>query len=89
MLCAAQVAERTITSDLEELISAAVDTSKADYAVVTGALWKLCSSCLGKLKILKGSMQDLLGSTPNKGNAYMCCKYFAPLQSPKLWLSTD
>jgi Limiting CO2-inducible proteins B/C beta carbonyic anhydrases len=31
-----QVAERTITSDLEGLIKAAVDTEKADYAVVTG-----------------------------------------------------
>ncbi|GAB4818999.1 hypothetical protein N2152v2_006045 [Parachlorella kessleri] len=31
-----RVAERTITSDLEFLISKAVDTSKADYAVVTG-----------------------------------------------------
>lgn len=31
-----QVAERTITSDLEGLIKAAVDTQKADYAVVTG-----------------------------------------------------
>jgi Limiting CO2-inducible proteins B/C beta carbonyic anhydrases len=30
------VAERTITSDLEGLIKAAVDTQKADYAVVTG-----------------------------------------------------
>lgn len=32
-----QVAERTITSDLENLIKAAVDPKKADYAVVTGA----------------------------------------------------
>jgi hypothetical protein len=31
-----QVAERTITSDLEFLISRAVDTEKADYAVITG-----------------------------------------------------
>jgi hypothetical protein len=30
-------AERTITSDLEYLISKAVDTNKADYAVITGA----------------------------------------------------
>ncbi len=31
-----QVAERTITSDLEFLIAKAVDPAKADYAVVTG-----------------------------------------------------
>lgn len=31
------VAERTITDDLEFLIKNAVDPSKADYAVVTGA----------------------------------------------------
>jgi hypothetical protein len=31
-----KVAERTITADLEKLIGKAVDTSKADYAVVTG-----------------------------------------------------
>lgn len=31
-----QVAERTITADLENLISKAVDSSAADYAVVTG-----------------------------------------------------
>ena len=31
-----QAAERTITRDLERLISKAVDSSKADYAVVTG-----------------------------------------------------
>lgn len=31
-----QVAERRITYDLEQLIDAAVDTSKADYAVCTG-----------------------------------------------------
>lgn len=31
-----KVAERTITTDLEKLIGKAVDTSKADYAVVTG-----------------------------------------------------
>jgi Limiting CO2-inducible proteins B/C beta carbonyic anhydrases len=33
---AAQVAERTITDDLEFLISKTVDPQKADYAVVTG-----------------------------------------------------
>jgi len=31
-----KVAERAITSDLEKLIAKTVDTSKADYAVVTG-----------------------------------------------------
>lgn len=31
-----QVAERTITDDLEYLIKHSVDSSKADYAVVTG-----------------------------------------------------
>jgi len=31
-----QLAERTITDDLEQLIQHAVDPSKADYAVVTG-----------------------------------------------------
>jgi hypothetical protein len=31
-----KAAERTISADLEKLISKAVDTSKADYAVVTG-----------------------------------------------------
>eukprot|EP00879_Flechtneria_rotunda_P012162 GHRR01012702.1.p1 GENE.GHRR01012702.1~~GHRR01012702.1.p1 ORF type:complete len:171 (+),score=76.08 GHRR01012702.1:687-1199(+) len=31
-----KVAERTITADLERLIAAAVDPTKADYAVVTG-----------------------------------------------------
>ena len=31
-----QVAERTITDDLEYLIRHTVDSSKADYAVVTG-----------------------------------------------------
>ena len=31
-----QVAERTITADLEGLISKAVDNGSADYAVVTG-----------------------------------------------------
>jgi len=31
-----KVAERTITADLEKLISKSVDTSKADYAVITG-----------------------------------------------------
>ncbi len=31
-----KLAERTITDDLEYLISKAVDPSKADYAVVTG-----------------------------------------------------
>ena len=31
-----QTAERVITADLEALISKAVDTSKADYAVIAG-----------------------------------------------------
>ena len=31
-----QAAERTLTKDLENLIAKAVDTSKADYAVITG-----------------------------------------------------
>jgi hypothetical protein len=31
-----KVAERTISDDLEYLISKTVDTNKADYAVVTG-----------------------------------------------------
>ena len=31
-----KVAERMITNDLEYLISKAVDTEKADYAVITG-----------------------------------------------------
>ena len=34
--CWAQVAERAITADLETLISEAVDSKTADYAVVTG-----------------------------------------------------
>lgn len=33
---ALQVAERTISTDLEFLISKAVDINKADYAVITG-----------------------------------------------------
>jgi hypothetical protein len=37
-------AERTITSDLEYLISKAVDPTKADYAVITGG-WPWGGEC--------------------------------------------
>lgn len=41
-----QAAERTITSDLEYMISKAVDTSKADYAVFTGVQVGALPACL-------------------------------------------
>lgn len=52
-----KVAERTISADLELLISKAVDVNKADYAVVTGVQvcgWQVAEPLLFRFACLPG-----------------------------------
>lgn len=63
-----QAAERTITSDLEYLISKAVDTSKADYAVFTGvqASGLLGASVQGPACIVPAWRQSAAQGAPSR-----------------------
>ena len=55
ILVVLQAAERTLTQDLESLISKGVDTGKADYAVITGVQIHACTD-----QSVSGDLRELV-----------------------------